>query len=247
MTTASGEIPPVIQQALEGFVAAARQAFGDDLRSVVLFGSAAEGRLRASSDVNVLLVLSRYTREQADRIREPYRTAHAAIQMDVMFLLESEISDASESFAVKFNDIVSRHRVLFGSNPFERLSISREATIRRLRQVLLNLRLRLRERYALVSLREEQLAPIIADNAGPIRASAATILKLEGKAVSSPKEALALFTADLPGGPWQPVLEHISEARENLSVAPGIAPNVLFQLIELTARLEERAAKLEGN
>jgi len=244
MNVTPGGLPPSITEPLDAFVAAAKRTFESDLRSVILYGSAAEGRLRASSDINMLLVLKRFDRERVDGIREPFRSAHAAIRLDIMFLLDSEIAQASEAFAVKFADILVRHRVLFGDPPFAGVSIPREATIRRLRQVLLNLRLRLRERYALVSLREEQLASIIADNAGPIRASAATVLKLEGRETASPKEALRLFTADLPGGPWPPILDRISEAREHLSIEPGSGASLIFQLMELTVRLEERVAKL---
>lgn len=151
------------------------------LVSIVLFGSAAEGRMRPSSDVNLILVTKEFDVSQVNRLREVLRVAYAAIRMNVMFILESEISVASEAFAVKFTDILNRNRILFGSDPFKNMEVSRAATLQRLRQVTVNLMLRLRERYALVSLREEQLVPIIADVAGPIRASAATILGLEGK------------------------------------------------------------------
>jgi hypothetical protein len=244
MTEKPCELPAVVTATLDAFVAAAQQSLATDLRSVILFGSAAEGRLRASSDVNLLLILRRFDRTRVDQIRAPFRTAHAAIQLDIMFLLETEMAAAAEAFAIKFTDIFARHRVLFGDNLLADLTISREATIRRLRQVLLNLRLRLRERYALVSLREEQLAHLIADSAGPIRASAAALLKLEGRPAGSPKEALHVLTAELPGGPWQPVLEQISEAREQLQLAPGTGSLLLFQLLELTSRLEERIARL---
>lgn len=237
-------LPATVVSALDTFIAAAKQAFEADLRSVILFGSAAEGRMRASSDVNLLLVLKRFDRARVDQIRNELRTAHAAIQLEVMFLIESEIGIAAEAFAVKFSDILARHRVLFGDNPLMSTAIPREATIRRLKQVLLNLRLRLRERYALVSLREEQLAAIIADNAGPLRACAATVLKLEGKEVTSPKEALSQLAAEFPGGPWQPVLDRISEARENLCMAPGDASRLMFNLMELATRLDERVGQL---
>lgn len=244
MSNMPGGLPASVTSTLDSFVAAAREAFESDLRAVILYGSAAEGRLRASSDVNTLLVLKRFDRERVDKIRAGFRSAHAAIRLEVMFLLEAEIAQASEAFADKFTDILSRHCVLWGDDPLTGAVIPREATVRRLRQVLLNLRMRLRERYALVSLREEQLAAIIADNAGPLRASAATLLKLEGKAAASPKEALSRVAAELPGGPWQPVLDRISEARENLSVAPGEGGDLMFSVMELAARLEERAARL---
>jgi predicted nucleotidyltransferase len=244
MTAPTNRLPDPVTETLETFVAAAKQAFGHDLRSVILYGSAAEGHLRASSDVNMLLVLKRFDRTCVDQVRERFRTAHAAIRLEIMFLLESEVAQASEAFAVKFADILARHRVLFGDNPLTATAIPRDATIRRLRQVLLNLRLRLRERYALVSLREEQLVPIIADHAGPLRACAATLLRLEGTETASPKEALRLFAASLPGGPWQPVLDQISAAREDLRLAPGCGATLMFQLMELTTRIEARAAKL---
>ena len=50
------DVPEATAHAVANFVDAVLQAFGDDLRSVVLYGSGAEGRLRASSDVNLLLV-----------------------------------------------------------------------------------------------------------------------------------------------------------------------------------------------
>src|SRR5206468_2852875 len=49
-TPRSGTCPEVVARVLDDFVAAARDAFADDLVAIVLFGSAAEGALRATSD-----------------------------------------------------------------------------------------------------------------------------------------------------------------------------------------------------
>ena len=110
----------------------------------------------------MLLVLKTFKQSSADRLREPMRLAHAAVQLNAMFLLEAEVHAAMDAFAVKFADISARHRVLFGTDPFAGLRPPRDSLVRRLKQVLLNLQLRLRERYVLVSLREEQLAIVIA-------------------------------------------------------------------------------------
>ena len=53
-------LPENVERVLEGFVQSAQTAFGTDLISVVLYGSAAEGRMRSTSDVNVIVVLSRF-------------------------------------------------------------------------------------------------------------------------------------------------------------------------------------------
>jgi len=142
-------LPPGIEQGLNEFLDAAHQAFGNDLISAVLFGSAAEGRLRSVSDVNLLLLLKRFDKSSSDKIREPFRTAHTIMRLEVMFLLETEIEPVMDSFAVKFSDILSRRRVLFGPDPFANLTIPQEAIRRRTIQVLLNCMLRMRERYAL--------------------------------------------------------------------------------------------------
>ena len=137
-------LPSPVDQMLRNFVEEASETFGVDLLSVVLYGSAAEGRLRATSDVNVILILSVFDQMKVDRLREPLRVAHAAIQLTTMFLLREEIAPAATAFAQKFADILRRHVILYGEDLFEHVTIPRSALITRLRQVLLNQLLRLR-------------------------------------------------------------------------------------------------------
>ncbi len=238
------ELPAQVEKSITAFVDAAKAAFEGDLVSVVMYGSAAEGRMRATSDVNMLLVLKTFDQTHADRLREPLRLAHATIQLNAMFLLESEVPTAMEAFAVKFADIVARHRILFGSNPFANLDAPRDALVRRLKQVLLNLQLRLRERYVLLSLREEQLALVIADAAGPLRSSAASLLHLEGQPVPAPKEALEKIVQEMNDSKLTEALHAVSSAREDRQLAPGKAAPTLMSLVELTHRLRERVERL---
>lgn len=244
MSNAS-QLPPQVEQSINAFVDAAKAAFSTDLVSIVMYGSAAEGRMRATSDVNMLLVLKTFNQTHADQLREPMRLARAAVQMSAMFLLESEVPTAMEAFAVKFADIVARHRVLAGSDPFAALSPSHDALVRRLKQVLLNLQLRLRERYVLVSLREEQLALVIADAAGPLRSSAATLLQLEGQPALAPKEALEKIVREMNDEGLNVALHEISAAREDRQLSPGKASPTLIALIEMTRRIRERVELAE--
>ena len=241
---ANNNLPPQVEQSINRFVEDVRAAFGADLVSIVMYGSAAEGRLRATSDVNTLLVLKRFDQSHADQMREPMRLAHATVQMNTMFLLEAEVPTAMEAFAVKFADIVARHRVLFGTDPFATVEPTRDALIRRLKQVLLNLQLRLRERYVLLSLREEQLALVIADAAGPLRSSAASLLHLEGQALLPPKEALEKVVGEMNDAGLTTILHEVSTAREDRQLEPGRSSPALLGLIEITRRLRERVELL---
>jgi predicted nucleotidyltransferase len=230
------DMEAAVEQALGRFVEAAREALGDDLSSVVLFGSAAEDRLRPSSDVNVVLVLRRYDPDALDRLRPELAVASAAVQLRPMFLVEDELADAADAFAVKLDDIRRRHRVLHGSDPFAALEVPRAAVKARLRQVLLNLLLRMRGTLASVGDREEQLVRTIADFAGPLRACAAELLELESGATGSPREALERVA----GRP----LPEISQARETGRLPPGEARRVLLDLMAICAQMRERVEEL---
>lgn len=238
------EMPLPVERVLAELVEAAKGSFQDDLSSVVLFGSGAEGRLRATSDLNLLVVLKRFQPQRADQFREPLRLARVAAQAVAMFVLESELATAAEAFAVKFGDIARRSRVLFGDFPTALLAVSPEAKRERLRQVLLNLSLRLRQAYVVTSLREEQLATVIADTAGPLRAAAATLLELEGRPVASPKESLETVADLLDGAEWREMLGRISEARETRRLPPGVAGPVLLRIMALAEAMRVRVERL---
>jgi predicted nucleotidyltransferase len=237
-------MPEAVERTLMAFVGSARSVLGSDLKSVVLYGSAAEGRLRKTSDVNIIVVLEAFDPDKLDQLREPLRTAHAAIELEAMFLLHDEIPAAIEAFAVKFADIRHRRRILHGSDPFTGVAPSRGAEIARLKQVLLNLVLRLRQRYLLRSLRDEQAAALVADTAAPLRACAEALRELQGKPTVSPKEALAQVAAALPGNSWEAVLENVSRARETGTLPPGEAPRTLLRLLDLAGQMQRQVDTL---
>lgn len=242
---AAADLPAPVSAALTAFVSTASNALGSDLRAIVLFGSGAENRLRPTSDVNLIVVLSRFSPDSVRALSATLQAAHAAVRLNTMWLLGSEIPQALEAFAVKFADIHRRHRVLWGTDPFETISIPRHTAIARLRQVLLNLILRLRAGYALHGSQEERLARLVAEAAGPLRASAAEILELEGSAALAPREALQTIASSLPGGDWNDVLSAISEARETRLMAPGTAGPRLVKIIDLAGHLLGRTGALD--
>jgi hypothetical protein len=95
-------------------------------------------------------------------------------------------------------------------------------------------------------LREEQLARVIADAAGPVRAAAAALLELEGSKAPSPREALEQLAASLPGAgaSWGQTLSRLSEARERQKLDPGVAGPALISLIELLSAMRARVDDL---
>lgn len=245
-TETAGErgLPALVREELERLVEAARRALGEDLLSIVLYGSAAEGRLRTTSDVNLLFVLRRFERPRIEALQEPLRTARAAMGAAPMFLLASELPEAADAFAVKFADLLRRRRVLHGEDPLAGLVIPREAELRRLRQVLLNQVLRMRERFAVAGLRQEQLARALAEAAGPLRAAAAALLELEGRPAPSARAALEQLAGELGEPGVGAALAAMSRAREEGLLPAGDAAPAFLAVLSVAGRLRERAAGL---
>lgn len=240
----SAALPENVDRSLTEFLNAAKKAFGDHLSSVVLFGSGAEGRLRATSDVNIILVLTEFVRAEIERLAPALNLARAAIRLEPMFLLMSEVPAAAECFAQKFADIERRRLVLHGPDPFLNIAVPRAAKIFRLKQVLLNLALRLRESYAERAGRQEQIATLVAESAGPLRTCAATLLDLETGSSHAPKEALEQVVQASGNQEWSRALGHISEARERRPVEAGELAPALFAILEISDGLRRRAEAL---
>src|SRR5580692_11661554 len=124
-----GNLPADVREWLSRISSALVQSFADDLRSLILFGSAAEGRMRTSSDVNLLVVLDRLDVDRLNGAAELIQMAAAAVELHPMFMLFSELPLAAEAFAVKFDDIAQRHALLYGVDPFLHLVIPRAILI----------------------------------------------------------------------------------------------------------------------
>jgi predicted nucleotidyltransferase len=229
-------------EVLNPLVEEAKTALGVDLLSVTLFGSGAENRLRKSSDLNLIFVLKTFDHSVVKRFAPKLVFARATYQVDVLWLVESEVAAAVEAFGQKFSDVKRRHRVLFGRDYFAEVTPSREATVFRLRQVLLNAQLRLRDAYVMNIGQPDRLIPVIARYAGPLRSCAATLRELRAEPVLPPKEALEHFlTASGLDATWLP---SISAARDNTPLSSADAVTAIEGLMAATERLRLEAEAL---
>lgn len=235
------DLPRPVAEVLQELATALLEVAGTQLDAMVLFGSGAEGRLRPTSDLNLLVVADDLTLEKFDALRRVYLTGRSAAGLTVMFVEKAEVPRAMEAFAVKFTDIKARHRVLYGNSPLESVEISREATVRRVRQVLLNLTLRLREQYVVEGEYEERLARIVAEVTGPIRACAATLIALQDGRTLAPKAALEELFA---GGSWDASLAGISAVHRGEHLPAGVTRRLYGEVLRLLVALDERAFSL---
>jgi predicted nucleotidyltransferase len=105
-------------------VADARRAFGDDLVSVVLFGSAVAGGFSARySDYNVLLVCRRIEAAHLSALsRVMPRWGRKRVAPPVFFTRE-ELERSADVFPMEFLDLGDRRDVLYGEDVIAKLKV----------------------------------------------------------------------------------------------------------------------------
>ncbi len=108
---------------LDQLVTQLRSAFGQELRSVVLYGSAATGEAEKQSDQNVLVLVDALDVERLNAVGAVVRAWGDAGNPPPFTLTLEEWRRSADVFPVEYSDILERHRVLYGDPPFEGIRI----------------------------------------------------------------------------------------------------------------------------
>ena len=122
-----------------------RKALGDQLVSVVLYGSAATGDHRDKfSDYNVLCVLAEIAPAQLRATEPVFRWWRELGNPSPLLLTECEVADSTDCFPIEFHDIRDHHQILHGPDLVANLTIDnahyRSQVEHELRAKLLRLR-----------------------------------------------------------------------------------------------------------
>jgi hypothetical protein len=108
-----------------------------------------------------------------------------------------------------------------------------------LQQTIMNLSLRLRERYALVSLREEQLVHIMNEFSAPMRSSAFSLMQMKGKSARNPKDALVLFLQEYFPGRAEQLAKTISAIRESSTLSNEMITPTYSAFLEILNKMHD--------
>jgi len=137
-----------MEKALNRLVEKLKAAAGSNLKSVVLYGSAARGEFHhGHSDLNVLCVLDKMDAAELEKLSAPAawweQKGHPA---PLVFTLE-ELRNAADVFAIELMDIRDSRRVLYGEDVFAGLEVpTRLHALQVERELRTNL-VRLRQAY----------------------------------------------------------------------------------------------------
>ena len=183
---------------LEKLIDDLRVAHGDNLASIVLYGSAAVGNQdNRRSDHNLLIALKRITTDDLHAAHDALQNWHKLGQPTPVYFTVEELQDAADVFPIEFLQMEKARKVLFGRDPFEFVQIApanlRHQTEYELRTALI----RLRRLYIPASSSAEKLSNLMSDSLASFAALFRAVLILHGREAPVSKPDVVRATASL--------------------------------------------------
>jgi predicted nucleotidyltransferase len=114
----------IAEQTINEFVSRLREAAGDNVISVILYGSAAEGEFHPEySDLNLLCVLQDTLFASLSKIAGTVEWWRKKKHHPPLVLTPQELKDTADVFSIEFVDMKQRHRLLYGEDVLRNLDV----------------------------------------------------------------------------------------------------------------------------
>src|SRR6266568_2086550 len=235
--------------ALDRLVNDLRAAHGENLESVVLYGSIAAGdQIELRSDHNLLIVLNRITSDDLRLAQAPMRRWQSLGQPIPVYFTVQELQDAADVFPIEFLQMEKARRVLYGGDPFEFVQISR-ANLRHQTEYELRTKLiRLRRLYIPASISVKKLSALMSDSLASFAALFRAVLILM-------EQEPPIFKADcvraivrllrLEAAPFERILE--LRVGEGSALKETEANSVFTEYMAQIERIIETVDRIQSN
>ncbi|HZT59428.1 MAG TPA: hypothetical protein VFA21_12530 [Pyrinomonadaceae bacterium] len=240
----------VAHEAFNNLVGDLKATHGDNLASVVLYGSAASGDfVQIESDYNILIALERITPEDLRQAQAPMREWQRLGHPLPVYFTAAELHDAADVFPIEFHQMRRARVVLYGRDPFESVRISDENLRHQTEYELRSKLIQLRRLYIPASVSAERLRDLMSDSISSFATLFAPVLMLHGEEPPVLKREVVRAASRLLGLDGA-IFERVFEMREaGDDATPGDAEiNDLFAAyLAQVERVIESVDKLEAS
>jgi hypothetical protein len=225
---------------LDELVSQLRAAYGDDLVSIVLYGSAAGGdHIPKRSDHNVLVIAKRLGLDQLRAAGACTRAWVDSGNPPPLTFTVDEWHESADIFPMEYADILDRHRVLFGPPPFDGIHV-RPADLRlQLAHEAMGKLLLLRQGILASGGDEKRLIDLLADSASTIMIIFRAVMRLHGSPPPRDNPKLVDHVAGLAG--FEPASFHraLRQSRGDEKIQKSEATPVIAAYVAGMERLVE--------
>jgi len=229
---------------LEELVSQLQLAYGDGLRSIVLFGSAVAGEHNPkNSDYNVLVIVDSLPLARLRAVAAVSKAWAEDGNPPPMTFTANEWKSSADIFPMEYADILERHRVLFGDPPFDGIRVASSDLRLQVEQQTMGKLLQLRQATMGAGGDSRLQLEVLEKSLSTLMVIFRGVSRLVGQAPSQDYEELTRTLALRAGfspDPFVKVIRHVrgSEkiARES---AAGILEGYLAAMERLVAYLNE--------
>jgi len=142
-----------------------KKAYGSRLVSVVLYGSGAGADYSGKySDLNILCVLSEIGPAEMGQSEPIFRWWRELGSPAPLVMTEQEVATSHDCFPIEYHDIIRQHRVLYGKDVVESISVDNAFYRAQVEHELRAKQLRLRQKASDILNDKELLRKLLADS-----------------------------------------------------------------------------------
>ncbi len=177
-----------------------RDLYGDNLESVILYGSAADGEFhKGHSDYNTIIVLKDLCPVELAKPNAILKKWVKEGNPPPMFFSPEIISASADVFPIEFFDIIGRRKILFGSDAFKDVRIDPKNLRHQCEHELRSKLMTLHSRLALIADRPKEVLRLMTTSSSSFFAAFGGILRLAGARPKLSKKELAEQMTKLTG------------------------------------------------
>ncbi len=149
----------------EQFTEELKNLLGENLLSVVLYGSRAAGdHLEDYSDTNLMALLKKLEVQELLKISKAVATWLKQGNPPPLLLTADHLSKYAEVFPIEISDIQENHRALYGQDPFAGLGLTRGGLKQELEHELQGKLLQLKTRFMLTQGKEKAVRRLMTES-----------------------------------------------------------------------------------
>lgn len=213
---------------LDELVTQLRAAYGSDLRSVVLYGSAAAGEhIAKRSDYNVLVIVESLDTAKLAGASAAARAWTEAGNPAPLTMTSSEWRGSADIFPMEYADILDRHRILHGESPFDGIRVDRKDLRLQIEQEAMGKLIKLRQGTLASGNDGARQVELLAASASAIMIIFRAFLRLQGAVAPKDNIALSQEVASLASFDAEPFKRVVRHVRGEETIKAGDAAAVL--------------------
>lgn len=235
-----------MEKLLEQLVERLTKALEVRLKSVILYGSAAdEGRSDKWSDLNVFCVVDDVDRAALAAVEPVMRWWREKSNPAPLLMGEAEVGGSTDCFPIEFHDMLERRRVLYGADAIAGLEIDDSFYRAQVEYQLRAKQIRLRQKAAAAMVDGDLLIRLMAESLSTFLVLSRHALRLSGNEAPFDKRSLAAMVEEAFGADATPFYTLLSLREGTLKLKHAEAGQLYDSYMETISSIVAAVDALE--